>query len=81
MRRDLLPYLLSVAVLAAVALLALATVSPPSERLVSAGLAVLLLAPWGLAVALGIRAGLRRDLPEALVALAVLLVALTAVLW
>ncbi|MGH9381996.1 MAG: hypothetical protein ACRD2Z_15480 [Thermoanaerobaculia bacterium] len=80
MTRRTSTHLLSIAVLVAVVLLAAAAVWPAWSSLASLGVAVLLLAPWALAVAVGIRAFLRCDLAQALLALAVILVALSAAL-
>lgn len=81
MRRALLAHLPSIAVLLAVVLLAAATVVSPGREAAAAGVVVLLLAPWGLAAAVGIRSALRRQTREALLALAVILVAVAAALW
>lgn len=81
MKPALFAHLPSVAVLVAVVLLATATAVSPGAGMAAAGVAVLLLAPWGLAAAIGIRFALRRQPREALLALAVILVALAAALW
>lgn len=81
MKPTLLVHLPSVAVLIAVALLATATVVSPGGGVAAAGVAVLLLAPWGLAAAIGIHSARRRQPREALLALAVILVAVAAALW
>lgn len=81
MKRLSLAHLLPAAVVIAVVLLALAATAPSGTgRLAAAGLAVLLLTPWALAAAIGVRAGLRRNAQDALLALAVILVAALAVL-
>lgn len=80
MKPTFLVHLPSVAVLLAVVLLATATVVSPGGGTAAAGVAILLLAPWGLAAAIGIRFT-RRQPREALLALAVILVAVVAALW
>lgn len=81
MKRAFLVHLPSVAVLIAVVLLATATVVSPGGGTAAAGVAVLLLAPWGLAAAIGIRSARRGQPREALLTLAVILVAVAAALW
>lgn len=81
MKPALLVHLPAGAALVAVVLLAAAAVVAPGGGAAVAGVAVLLLAPWGLAVAIGIRFARRRQPREALLALAVILVAIAAALW
>lgn len=80
MKPTFLVHLPWVAVLIAVVLLATAAVVSPGGGTAAAGVAVLLLAPWGLAAAIGIRSA-RRQPREALLALAIILVAVAAALW
>lgn len=81
MKPTFLVHLPSVAVLIAVVLLATAAVMSPEGGTAAAGVAVLLLAPWGLAAAIGIRSARRGQRREALLTLAVILVAVAAALW
>jgi hypothetical protein len=82
MRRPSLTHLLPAAVVVAVLLLALAATAPSADgRLAAAGLAVLLLAPWVLVAAIGVRAGLRRNVQDTLLVLALILGAVLAALW